>query len=153
MLRGWDFDITVGLSPTKILKAAYRGIRGGATLVDKLGNLNELLESSATAVGAAREIKKAAKLGDAAKAERLSELNKELIEGLVEDGTAEKILDRSLKGAASAIQAGGEGVDIPLLGIGLQAGLWKMGAVKAFVVTYNGCDNCDVGDLGPWPWR
>ena len=88
---------------------------------------------------------KARKAGNIEEATRISAKNAGVLKDLVRDGTAGKLADEladvTAKGALSAVQTGGSGVNIPL-GVGLQAGGWYTGWLNATLQSWDGCEKC-----------
>jgi len=136
VLEGWDWDISVGVSWSKLLKS-------GAKTVKNLDRVGELVESVVTAGKASKAIKRADRAGDSAEAARLASQNKKVLEELIRDGVADDLADAVAKGTSSATQAGGEGANIPYGG-GLQLGFWKAIDVVTDVVSIDGCKTCDA---------
>ena len=136
VLEGWDWDVSVGVSWSKLLKSSAKTVRN-------LDSIGELVESVATAGKASRAIKRADRAGDSAEAARLAAQNKKVLEELIRDGVADDLTDAVAKGASSATQAGGTGANIPFGG-GLQLGFWKAIDVETDVVSIDGCKACDA---------
>lgn len=135
VLSGFDGDLSLGASWSKLLKATVKGGRHAGKLGTALQQIRD----------ASKALNKARKAGNIEEATRISAKNADVLKQLVRDGTAGQLADTlgeaAIKSGASGAQAGGTGVNIPL-GVGLQVGLWQLFAVEAMMQSWDGCERC-----------
>ena len=135
VLGGFDGDLSLGASWSKLLKAGVKSGRNAGKLAKALDKVRE----------ASKALNKARKAGNVQEATRISSKNAEILKELVRDGTAGEVADAlgdtAIKSGASGAQAGGTGVNIPL-GAGLQVGLWDLISVEAMLQSWDGCSRC-----------
>lgn len=143
VLGGWDFDISVGLSPIRLLKTGWKGIKAGKGILDAVDTYKDLGKAASKAESVRKSVKKLGKLGQDGYADRLNQENLDALSELAQSELADSLLETAAKSAASEGQSGAAGVMVPLVGLGLQAGIWKLIDVETDLLSYNGCGTCE----------
>ena len=135
ILKGFDGDLSVGVSWTKLAKGMGKAGR-------EAKRWKELKESVEKARDAAQALKQARKKGTIEEATKIAAEHADTFKKLIREGAADGIAEVAVKSTASGAQAKGSGVNIPY-GKGLQAGVWRLDWVSAELLELNGCKNCD----------
>lgn len=135
VLAGVDFDVSIGVSWTKLLKGAGKAGRSGK-------RWKELFDAVGKAREGSKALKTARKSGTIEDATKIATKHADVFEKLIREGAADDIAEIVTKSAASGAQAGGKGVHIPH-GKGAQIGVWALGNIKTALLDLDGCKNCD----------
>lgn len=143
VLGGWDFDISIGLSPIRLLKTGWKGLKAGKGILDAVSTYKDLSKAAAKAESVRKSVKKLGKLGQDGYADRLNQENLDALSELARSELADSLMETAAKSAASEGQSGAAGVMVPLVGLGLQAGIWKLMDVETDLLSYTGCDRCE----------
>ena len=140
IVGGWGWDISVGVSWTKLLKGAGKAGKNAE-------RLKELFEAVKEARTATKALSKARKAGSIEEATKIAAAHAGTFKRLIREGAADDLTNLAAKTASSAKQAGGTGVNIPY-GKGLQVAGWKLVNVKAELIELDGCKACDPSKWG-----
>lgn len=135
VLKGGDFDFSVGLSWSKLAKGFVK--TGG-----NWGKLKKLKESVEAAKAGSKALDTARKTGTISDASKIAMENAQVFKELVREGGSDMFSELAAKGGLSGVQAGGSGVQIPF-GKGLQVGIWWLFEPKVELYDLSGCKNCD----------
>ena len=140
---GWDFDISIGLSPIRALKTGWHGLRAGKGLVDMARTWGELGKAATKARTIEKTVKTLEKAGRDGLADKMTRESADALTDLAQSDLADGLLEQAAKSAASAGQSDLGGVNVPIVGLGLQIGFWKLLDVETDLLAYTGCDECD----------
>ena len=140
IVGGWGWDISIGVSWTKLLKGAGKAGKNAE-------RWKELFEAVKEARTATKALSKARKAGSIEEATKIAAKHAGTFKRLIREGAVDDLANLAAKTSSSAKQAGGTGVNIPY-GKGLQVAGWKLINVRAELYDLDGCKACDPSKWG-----
>ena len=90
-----------------------------------------------------KTVKTLEKAGRDGLADKMTRESADALTDLAQSQLADGLMEQAAKGAASGGQSDFAGVNVPIVGVGLQIGFWKLLDVETDLLTYTGCDECD----------